>query len=309
MKKSQIYSMIVLVWLLLLMGSTFTQAATPNYVGIQANDTFEWSTTYDEDPLEDFYEDLEEAGEISGAQLEYLEEALDVQEDLVKAKIVILDVNDEETEPWGEEGVKITYNYYLMEEDEEYELEKQDETFGIWKYDDDIYGDDHNFATDEDYPFIQNTFHFFEFNWDDDQNDPNPEEHEIWKFIEGENPWFISTKVDWGEVVEELEDEYEDDLDYDDVSIRREKDANKLYITLDEDEDDEVEAEKWIVEYDDNGVLMHYEWQYDGDPIVIVQTQVSQIREFISDNMIWIIIGAIGIVAVIIVIIVLIKRR
>ena len=306
MKKLQIYSMILLVWLLLLMGSTFTQAATPKYVGIQAKDTFEWSTTYDEDPLEDFYEDLEEAGEISGAQLEYLEEALDVQEDLVKAKIVILDVNDEETEPWGEEGVKITYNYYLMEEDEEYELEKQDETFGIWKYDDDIYGDDHNFATDE---FGFSTYHFFEFNWDDDQNDPNPDEHEIWKFIEGENPWFISTKVDWGEVVEELEDEYEDDLDYDDVSIRREKDANKLYITLDEDEDDDVEAEKWIVEYDDNGVLMHYEWQYDGDPIVIVQTQVSQIREFISDNMIWIIIGAIGIVAVIIVIIVLIKRR
>jgi len=287
------------------MSSTFTQAATPKYVGIQANDTFEWNTTYDEDPLEDFYEDLEEAGYISEATLEYWEEAIEVEEDLVKAKITILDVNDEETDPWGEDGVKITYNYYLMEEDEEYDLEKQDETFGIWKYDEDIYGDEKNFATDE---FGLCTYHFFEFRWDADTDGPL-DEHEQWKFVEGENPWFISTKVDWKEVVEELEDKYEDDYDYDDVSIRREKDANKLYITLDEDEDDEVEAEKWIVEYDDNGVLMHYEWQYDGDPIVIVQTQVSQIREFISDNMIWIIIGAIGIVAVIIVIIVLIKRR
>ncbi len=305
MKKSQFYSILILMCLLLLMGSTFTRAATPKYVGIKDNDTFEWSTTYDEDPLEDYYEDAEEAGYISKAYYEYLDEALDVNEDLVKAKIVILDVNDEETDPWGEDGVKITYNYYLMEEDEEYDLEKQDETFAVWKFDEDIYGDDNNFATDE---FGMNTYHFFEFVWDDDQDDPDPDEHKIWKFIEGENPWFISTKVKWGDVVEELEDAYEDDNNYDDVSVRREKDANKLYITLDDDEDDEFEGQKWIIEYDDNGVLMYYEWQYDGDPIVIVETLASQIQQFIAEYWIWIIIGAVAIVVVIIIVIVKVKK-
>ena len=48
---------------------------------------------------------------------------------------------------------------------------------------------------------------------------------------------------------------------------------------------------------------------YDGDPIVIVETLEREIRQWISDNLLWIIIGAVGIVAVIVVIIVLIKRR
>ena len=301
MKKSQIYSMILLLWLLLLSLATFTPAATPSYVGIENNDTYTWDTTYDEGSLEDYFEDYFEELGMSDSWIENYLDTFDVQEDLVGIKIVVLDVDDEEKDPWGEDGVRIIYNHYMMEEDDEWDLENEDETFAIWDYDKDIYGGDDNVATGVGY-------HFFEFKWyrewDDEDN-----EWERYKFLKGENPWFISTKVDWGEVVEELEEYYEDDEDFDDVSIKADKDANKLEIALDEDEDDDWEVQSWIIEYDDNGVLMHYEWIYDGDPIVIVQTQVSQIREFISDNMIWIIIGAIGIVAVIVVIIVLIKRR
>ncbi len=301
MKKSQIYSMILLMWLLLLSLATFTPAATPGYVGIENNDTFTWDTTYDEDPLENYIEDnAEEAGWSDSAIEDYLD-TVEMKDDLVGVKIVILDVDDEEKSPWGEDGVRIIYNHYMMEEDDEWDLENEDETFAVWDFDEDIYGDDYNFAT-----FYGD--HFFEFDWFGEWDNDNLE-WERWQFLEGENPWFISTKVKWGDVVEELEDYYEDDEDYDEVSIKADKDANKLEIALDEDEDDDIEEESWIIQYDDNGVLMHYEWLYDGDPIVIVQTQESQIREFISENMIWIIIGAVGIVAVIVVIIVLIKRR
>ena len=304
MKKSQVYSILILMWLLLLMGSTFTQAATPSYVGINVDNTYEWSTTYDDGPIKDLYEDIEEEGDISEATLDRWKDELATEEDLVKAKIVILDVNDEETDPWGEDGVKIIYNYYLMEEDEEYELEKQDETFAIWDFDEDLYGDHHNFATDEYGIF---TYHFFDFRWDSDDN-PYPEEDEDYKFLEAENPWFISTKVDWGDIEEELDEEYEDDQNYDDVSVRTDKDKNKIEITLDDDEDDEIEALKWIVQYDNNGVLMYYENQYDGEPIVIVETLVSQIQQFWDAYMIWIIIGAVAIVVVIIIIIVKVKK-
>ena len=51
------------MWLLLLSLATFTPAATPNYVGIENNDTYTWQTTYDEDALEDQTEDsMEEDG-------------------------------------------------------------------------------------------------------------------------------------------------------------------------------------------------------------------------------------------------------
>jgi hypothetical protein len=245
--------------------------------------------------IEDSYE---EAG-FSDSFIENYLDTVEVEDDLVGVKIVILDVDDEEKDPWGEDGVRIIYNHYMMEEDDEWDLENEDETFAVWDYDKDVYVPT---------GFLENGMDFFSFDWYSEWDSDNFE-WERYQFLKGENPWFISTKVDWGEVVEELEDYYEDDENYDDVSIKADKDANKLEVALDEDEDDDVEEVSWIIQYDDNGVLMHYEWLYDGDPIVIVQTQESEIREFISDNLLWIIIGAVGIVAVIVVIIVLIKRR
>ena len=299
MKKSQKYSIVLLLWLFLLSSVSFAFAATPGYVGIENNDVYTWDTTYDKGALKDYIEDLAEDSGWSENQIEDYIDLIEIDEDLVGIKIVILDVDDEEKTPWGEDGVRIIYNHYMMEEDEEWDLENEDETFAIWDYDDDIYGDDENFVTGGD--------HFFDFDWR--FSFPTGEDNEYWKFLAGENPWFISTKVKWGEVEEELEDFYDDDENYDDVSISADKDENKLEIALDEDEDDDVEEESWVVQYDDNGVLMYYEWSYDGDPIVIVETQESQIRQFINENMLWIIIGAIGIVAVIVIVIVLIKRK
>lgn len=298
MRKSQIFSMILLMWVLLLSCATFTPAATPSYVGIENNDTYTWDTTYDEDALEDYLEDYFEELGMSDSWIENYLDTVEVEDDLVGVKIVILDVEDEETDPWGEDGVRIIYNHYMMEEEEEWDLENEDETFAVWDYDKDVYVPT---------GFLEDGMQFFSFDWVFEY--PSGEDPERYKFLKGENPWFISTKVKWGEVEEELEEYYDDDENYDDVSIKADKDANKLEVALDEDEDDDVEEVSWIIQYDDNGVLMHYEWRYDGDPIVIVQTQESQIREFISENMIWIIIGAIGIVAVIIIVVVLLYKR
>ena len=187
MKKSQIYSMILLMWLLLLSLATFTPAATPNYVGIANNDTYIWDTTYDEGSLEDYHEDRGEERGWTETQIENFLDTLDVQEDLVGIKIVVLDVDDEEKDPWGEDGVRIIYNHYMMEEDEEWDLENEDETFAIWDYDKDIYGDDTNFPT-------SGMNHFFEFQWKSEK-DEDKLEWERWKYLKGENPWFISTKV------------------------------------------------------------------------------------------------------------------
>ena len=287
MKKSQIYSMILLMWLLLLSLATFTPAATPGYVGIQENDTFTFDVMYDEDVLEDYYEDYwEEVGVPESLIDDWIEANIDVDEDIIGVRIVILDVDDEEKDPWGEDGVRIIYNFHENDEDKGWDLEEQDETWAVWDYDEDVYVSLWNFG--------------FWWEYDDDG---------AIEKLESENAWFISTKIDWDDIEEELEEFYEDDADYEDVSVKIDKDNKRIVMELDEDEDDDVEKEGYIIQYDDNGVLMYYENSYDGDPIVIVETQESQIRQFISENMIWIILGAIGVVAVIIILVVVIFKR
>jgi len=286
MKKSQIYSTLLLMWLLLLMGATFTQAATPGYVGIDNNDTFIYEVIYDEDVYEDYYEDM---GEEYGIPESVVEQAIDdninIDEDIVGIKIVILDVDDEEKTPWGEDGVRIIYNYYEKEEDDDWDLEEQDETWAIWDYDDEVY----------------QSLWQFGFYWDYD------DEGALQK-LNSENAWFVSTNVDWDDIEEEIDDWY-DDNHYDDYSVKTDKDNNRIEMSEDEDDDDEIEEWEYIIEYDDNGVLRYYEELYDGDTLVKVEREWNEERRFILDNMLWIIIGAIAIVAIIIIIIVLIKRR
>jgi hypothetical protein len=291
MKKSQVYSIVLLTWLLLLMCATFTHAATPGYVDIENNNVYEWETIYDEGPLKDYWEDQLEDDGWSDSAIDAYTDQFKVDDELVGIKIAVLDVDDEETTPWGEDGVRIIYNYYIKEEGEEWDIKEKDETFAIWDYDDDVYD-----------------IFLFIFDWQDEW-DEDDLEWRLYLYLKGENPWFISTKVDWDEVEEEIEEYLEDDLRYDDVDVDTDEDENRIEVELDYDDDDDVDERSYIVDYDNNGVLEYYEYSYDGEPIVIVQSQVAKAKKFINENMLWIIIGAIALVAIIIIIIVLIKRR
>ena len=286
--------MLLLLWLLLLTFSTLSYAATPKYVGIEANNTYIYETTYDEDALEDYKEDYYEEKGFPESWIEDYIDLINVDEDAIKIKIVILDVDDDEKSPWGEDGVRIIYNYYIGYEDadEEWDLEKKDETWAIWDFDDEWYA-----------------WNILFFDWEHDIDDEDPEDSDLYTHLRGENPWFVSTKTKWGEVEEELEDYYDDDEHFDKASVKTEKGKNGFQMTLDDDEDDDFEEVKYIYEYDDNGVLMYYERLYDGDTIVKVETLQRKVTQFIDDNILWIVIGAIAIVAIIVVIIVVIKRR
>ena len=183
MKKTQIYSMLLLTWLLLLTVSSFTYAATPNYVGIENNDSYTWNTTYDEGPLKDYIEDVGEKNGDSETEIEKDKDEISMDEDLTQIKIVILDVDDEEKTPWGEDGVRIIYNFYMKEEGEDWDLEQKDETWAVWDYDHDFY----NYGAG---------FLVFDWKWD---YDIDKAEWERYQHIHPNNQWFLSTKTDWGD--------------------------------------------------------------------------------------------------------------
>ncbi len=296
MKKSKIYSTLLLILLLLPLFSTLSQAAaTPNYVGIEENDTFIFDVMYDEGVYENIMEDTGEKAGIPEAVIEQaIDDNLDMDEDIIGIKIVILDVDDEEKtifDPQGDEGVRIIYNFYEIEEDGEWDLESEDETWAVWKYDEDVY------------EWLWRGGFDWHLKYDEVLDDYKLEK------LSTTNAWFVSTKIDWSGIKKGFEEHYEDHLDYDESKIRVYEDQNRLEITRDSDEDDDVGEYGEIFDYDDNGVLQYYEQTYDGDPIVIVERQWNAQRQFVVDNMLWIVLGAIGVVVVIVVIFVVIKRK
>ncbi len=296
MKKSKIYSITLLILLLLPMFSTLSQAAaTPNYVGIEENDTFIFEVMYDEGVYKDLMEDAGEDQGIPEAVLEQLiDDNLDMDEDIIGIKIVILDVDDEEKtlfDPQGDEGVRVIYNFYEMEEDSEWNLESEDETWAVWKYDEDVY----------------EWLWRGGFDWHE-KYDETIDEDKIEK-LSSHNAWFVSTKIDWSGFKKGFEDHYEDHRDYDESKIRVYDDQNRFEVSYDDDEDDDFEELGQIFDYDDNGVLQYHEQTYDGDPYVIVERQYNAQRRFVMDNLLWIVLGAIGVVVVIVVIVVVIKRK
>lgn len=77
-----------------------------------------------------------------------------------------------------------------------------------------------------------------------------------------------------------------------------------IVINEDGGEYDDFEATS---KYDDDGVLMYYEWKYDGEPIIILELE----GQFFYENWEVLLIGAqvLGVVALIIVIVKKINRE
>ena len=101
--------------------------AQEDYVGIDEDDIFVWTLTYDEDAIDEMSVDM-------GLNISYF----DVDEDIEGVKIVVLNIDDED-EYGGDDGVEIEYNYYETEDlsADIWELEDKNEKDIIYKYDSD----------------------------------------------------------------------------------------------------------------------------------------------------------------------------
>ena len=248
----------------------------PDYVGIDVNDVFIWKVTIDEDPYEDF---LEDAG--------YTDEEIDNETDLLFDnswdkdvegwKVVILDIkNEKEFDYNGEENDHVPYllNFYITEDyaQKDWDEEETNERGGIAKYDKDFY--------------VYRT-----------------------SVLMGLYYMIAANNIKWDKVADEVDEEFDDDWDGKDESAgaRVERSIYKengisTFWNPNEEYFDDFEATS---KYNDDGVLMYYEWLYDGDPIIILELEGQFFYEY------WeIILGvAIAGVAVVVLIVVIIKRR
>lgn len=246
----------------------FVYAMTPKYVGINENSTYIWRTKYEKDPLKDYYED--DGRDPESVELNERNEAI---------KIVILSIDSEEDDSFGSEGVMIIYNYYITKQSNlnDWIRKEKDETFAIFDEDEiEIYAN-----------LIMGGLKY----------DKNGLETGI-------VPYFVSNSLDWDDLKDFIKFTYKEN-NYDTIKIRKEENEIGFHIVVDKNDDDKVEEMDYFFKYSKDGVLMYYEWQYDGDTIIKVNLE----GEFFYEYGVWIILGIISLIALIIIIIIKIKFK
>lgn len=284
MKKSQIYNMIFLITILVIPFVSFATAATPNYVGIQEGQEIIWNTYFDDDPLEDFLEDWGLFSEtfIDNWTDEFFDKEFD--KDITGWKIKITEIEKEDDDD-GDDYVEIDYRLYTKEEDTEWEVEDQKNSHDIWKYDEDLY---------VDWMYV-NLFYHVIFLADIDVL-----------------PLVVADNVKWGKVADELDDELDDDFDGSDESAGADVATYMYFFTQKENgisaffnfDEDDFEDFTMIAQFNDNGILMYYNWAYDGDTIIQLELQYRMVYQW------WWAAALIAVAAiVIIIVIIIIKKR
>jgi hypothetical protein len=264
MKKTQKYNFILLLWLLILPLIGFAAAAeTPDYVGISEGDEIVWNTTFDEGPYEDYLEDRYDWDD------DTIDAYLDANpicddetdEDIIGWKYVILEIKEEKEYDLGDDfpinlfldedeydGVPYLYNFYTLEDEDEWDEEETNERSEIYQYDRDLY-----------VAFLR-----------------------MWGPSRGLFSPFVSKGVNWDRVISEVDEEFDDDYEEAGASrpkvttyfIEQEADGIKTFLDAGEElgNDDVGEFESLSL-YNDDGILQYYEWTYDGDPIYLLELE------------------------------------
>jgi len=235
---------ILFIFNILLISSNIT-AKVPDYVGIKDGDEFIWKVTYGEMKFKDFCEDFNSS---------YNEDVFDIEGE----KIIVEDVDDDEDEFNGFDGVEVKIKNYDSEdlENDDWDEDKDFDSTVIFEFNDDLYA------------------------------------AYVWIARGGWLP-FIATDVDWEDVADEVNDLDDYFPDLDDVNV--EVESNGIIAVFEWSKDfwgDDIEDEDEIIlRYNTKGVLKYYEHNYGGslvcrmelrgglipgfNPIIIIGTSVT----------------------------------
>ncbi|MFX0126298.1 MAG: zinc ribbon domain-containing protein [Candidatus Hodarchaeota archaeon] len=249
MKCSKKISFILITILVLMPQIILVKAeSTPDYVGVEENDVLIYRVSIDDDPYEDYLEDWGFSEEfIENITDDMFDDAWD--EDVVGWRIVILQIKDEkEYEIAGDEydGVPYLLNWYITEDPSlrDWEEEETNENGDIIEYSRDFY--------------VYRT-----------------------SVMMGLYYLIAANDINWKSVVNKLNDEYDDDWDGDDQKAKARVESRMRYFMSEDiglsvvwnpDEEDYEDFESTSL-YNDDGVLMYYEWTYDGETILSLQLE------------------------------------
>jgi len=278
MKKSKILCFLIITSAIFFIPQiTYARAEEkPSYVGVDVNDVFIWKVTIDPDAFEDALEDEGFSDAFVENYSDWLfDDAWD--KDVEAWKMVIIDMKDEkEFDYKGDEYDKVPYylNWYTTEDyaEKDWDEEEMNIRGAIAKYDKEYYTE-----------IIMNR-----------------------PFGMGLYYSIAANNINWEKLAKEVDEELDDEYDGDD-----EKGSAKVVETVykingistsinfnDEDLDDFDS----IAQYNEDGVMIYYEWSYDDDPIIILELEGKILYEYWHVILAGTIIGVISVVLVVIII-------
>lgn len=255
------------------MVSTVRAEAKPDYVGIDVGDVIIWRVFIDDDPYEDY---LEDAGVPESIRDNITDAIFDDawDKDVIGWKVVILEIKDEKEMDYKGDDVDYVpylFNYYITEDlgarDWEEEDTNEKGTIG-------------NYAGDGKDVYVDRV-----------------------SVMTGLLYWIAGNNINWNQLANEVDEEWEDDWDDDNEKASASVESslykdNGISTTFNPDEDDFEDFDS-IAQFNDDGVLMYYEWNYDDDPIIILELE----GRFFQENFLIILGGAVaGVVVVILVV-------
>ncbi|TFG01624.1 MAG: zinc ribbon domain-containing protein [Promethearchaeota archaeon] len=256
MKKKKVFYVLFL-WGLFLLPFVNLAVAKPNYVGIDEGDSFIWRTEFNKGPYEDYWIDAGYSDSYAENLTDYLFDVWDIDTDVEGWKVVILEIKSEKDDVYKSDDiywVDYLYNFYESEVGiSDWDREESNERGDIIEYDEDLY--------------LDNT---------------------LWSW--GLLKWFLATDVNWRELANNLEDE----MDY----WNEEGEASAEYrnyffsrihcgisTTWNPEDTSETEDFESVARYTEDGVLMYYEWTYDGKTIWEIELD----GRFLYENGWWLI--------------------
>jgi len=252
----------------------------PSYVGLKENQEVIWKTEFDDDPLEEY---LEDCGYNESFVEEYVDSMLDgpFDTDVEGWRIYILKIYEEEERDYSGDDINyvdVLLNWYTTNkwDEKDWHTEEKNDNGNVVEYDKDAYLD---------------------------------AMYRSWGLMK----FWVSKDVDWSELVDEFEDVMDDDHEDGSASVETttlffQKQKCGINTEWEPDFSSECENHESISRYSQDGILLYYEWSYDGDIIMKIELE----NAYLVENWWWIalIIGfsIIGIIIVVGVVAIVRKR-
>lgn len=326
MRKSKIFLLICLftIFLIPLIGSVRAQNIE-NYVGIKEGQTIVWKTEFDDGPYKDYLTDrYMSSGALTEEEIDEMAEFFfkvlidwDFGEDTEAIKMIITEIKGEkEYETPIDTYYATKFIYYLYEtkdlEKNDWDRDERHETGRIWKYDSRLYLDMIYFEKDAgDWDFEMGLY----------ASDTQWFLDDVSTGVRWKNLFIVDNNVDWDELADKENEAREywrsaDSQPVDHFEGSADKEETQFFFT--KKANGISTKSKWavpswmgeletITTYTDDGILLYYEWSYNGEPIMIIELEGA----WLIENWWWIaLIGAsIGIVVIVVIILVIKKKK
>ena len=251
------------LWGLFLLPLVNFAVAQPSYVGINEGESYEWNTSFHKGPYEDYLVDFGFSEAYAENLTDFIFDSLGIDTDIDGWRVYITEIQSKKEYNYagGEyDGVNYIYNFYERKEGGDWEREEYNKRAVIMEYD--LYLYLLNIDFEEGKGFFPPGITPFDMKL-----------------------WFTPTDTNWRRIASNIDYLYqqyyygdgEADTEYCTYFFIQEDCG--MSTSMNSEYNSQMKEFGSVVRYTHEGVLLHYEWTYDGHIIMEIDLEGSFLRE------------------------------